>query len=180
MSRIDELLKNEKVEWKKLGEVCEFQRGNTITKKDIIDGNIPVIAGGQKPAYYHGVSNRDGVTIAVAGSGAYAGFVSYWEAPIFLSDAFSIEPNKNLNKRYLYHWLLSIQHKIFELKQGISIPNVYGMDLGRFEIPIPPLEIQERIVKILDKFINYVTELQARNKQYESRFKRVMLKFAMK
>ena len=171
MSKIDELLKNEKVEWKKLGEVCEFQRGNTITKKDIIKGNIPVIAGGQKPAYYHGVSNRDGVTIAVAGSGAYAGFVSYWEEPIFLSDAFSIEPNKNLNKRYLYHWLLSIQHKIFELKQGSSIPHVYGKDLGRFEIPIPPLEAQEKIVKILDKFTNYITELQAelqaRNKQYE-------------
>ena len=171
MSKIDELLKNEKVEWKKLGEVCEFQRGNTITKKDIIDGNIPVIAGGQKPAYYHGVSNRDGVTIAVAGSGAYAGFVSYWDEPIFLSDAFSIEPNKNLNKRYLYHWLLSIQHKIFELKQGSSIPHVYGKDLGRFEIPIPPLEAQEKIVKTLDKFTDYISELkielEARKKQYE-------------
>ena len=170
VSKIDELLKNEKVEWKKLGEVCEFQRGNTITKKDIIEGVIPVIAGGQKPAYYHGISNREGVTIAVAGSGAYAGFVSYWEEPIFLSDAFSIEPNKNLNKRYLYHWLLSNQHKIFELKQGSSIPHVYGKDLGRFEIPIPSLETQEKIVKILDKFTNYVTELQAelqaRNKQY--------------
>ncbi|EFA89599.1 restriction endonuclease subunit S [Peptoniphilus lacrimalis] len=171
MSKIDELLKNEKVEWKKLGEVCEFQRGNTITKKDIIEGVIPVIAGGQKPAYYHGISNREGVTIAVAGSGAYAGFVSYWEEPIFLSDAFSIEPNKNLNKRYLYHWLLSNQHKIFELKQGSGIPHVYGKDLGRFEIPIPSLETQEKIVETLDKFTNYVTELQAelqaRNKQYE-------------
>ena len=50
MSKIDELLKNEKVEWKKLGEVCKFQRGQAITKKDIIDGKIPVIAGRQKPA----------------------------------------------------------------------------------------------------------------------------------
>lgn len=171
MSKIDELLKNEKVEWKKLGEVCEFQRGQAITKKDIIDGKIPVIAGGKKPAYYHDISNRNGITIAVAGSGAYAGFVSYWEQPIFLSDAFSVEPNESLNKRYLYHWLLSVQHKIFELKQGSGIPHVYGKDLGRFEIPIPSIETQEKIVKILDKFTNYVTELQTelqkRTKQYE-------------
>lgn len=171
MSKIDELLKNEKVEWKKLEEVCEFQRGQAITKKDIIDGKIPVIAGGKKPAYYHGISNRNGITIAVAGSGAYAGFVSYWEQPIFLSDAFSVEPNESLNKRYLYHWLLSVQHKIFELKQGSGIPHVYGKDLGRFEIPIPSIGTQEKIVKILDKFTNYVTELQTelqkRTKQYE-------------
>ena len=93
MSKIDEMLKNEKVEWRKLGEVCEFKRGQTITKKDITNGEIPVIAGGQKPAYYHNISNRDGITIAIAGSGAYAGYVSYWECPIFLSDAFSVEPS---------------------------------------------------------------------------------------
>ena len=171
MSKIDEMLKNEKVEWRKLGEVCEFKRGQTITKKDVTNGEIPVIAGGQKPAYYHNISNRDGITIAIAGSGAYAGYVSYWECPIFLSDAFSVEPSRILDKRFLYHWLLSIQHKIFELKQGSGISHVYGKDLAKFEIPIPSIETQEKIVKILDKFTNYVTELQAelqfRTKQYE-------------
>lgn len=175
MSKIDEMLKNEKVEWRKLGEVCEFKRGQTITKKDVTNGEIPVIAGGQKPAYYHNISNRDGITIAVAGSGAYAGYVSYWECPIFLSDAFSVEPSRILDKRFLYHWLLSIQHKIFELKQGSGIPHVYGKDLAKFEIPIPSIETQEKIVEILDKYTSYVTELQAklqaesqfRTKQYE-------------
>ena len=175
MSKIDEMLKNEKVEWRKLGEVCEFKRGQTITKKDVTNGEIPVIAGGQKPAYYHNISNRDGITIAVAGSGTYAGYVSYWECPIFLSDAFSVEPSRILDKRFLYHWLLSIQHKIFELKQGSGIPHVYGKDLAKFEIPIPSIETQEKIVEILDKYTSYVTELQAklqaesqfRTKQYE-------------
>ena len=43
--------------------------------------------------------------------------------------------------------------------------------LKNTEIPIPSLETQEKIVKILDNFTKYVTELQAelqaRNKQYE-------------
>ena len=170
MTNILELLKSEKVEWKKLGEVCEFNRGKTITKKNAIEGDIPVIGGGQKPAYYHNESNREGITITVAGSGAYAGFVSYWEQPIFLSDAFSIEPNQKLNKRYLFHWLLQNQSRIYELKQGSGVPHVYGSDLAKFEIPIPSLETQEKIVEILDKFTNYVTELQSelqsRTKQY--------------
>ena len=170
MTNILELLKNEKVEWKKLGEVCEFNRGRTITKKNAIEGEIPVIGGGQKPAYYHNESNREGVTITVAGSGAYAGFVSYWEQPIFLSDAFSIEPSQKLNKRYLFHWLLQNQSRIYELKQGSGVPHVYGSDLAKFEIPVPSLETQEKIVEILDKFTNYVTELQSelqsRTKQY--------------
>ena len=154
------LLENEPVEWKKLGDVCTFHRGNTINKKETVEGNIPVVGGGQKPAYYHNQSNRGKNIIAVAGSGAYAGFVSYWEKPIFLSDAFSVEPNETLNKKYVYHWLLQQQHKIYQLKQGSGVPHVYGRDLGKFEIPIPSLEVQEKIVKTLDKFTEYVTELQ--------------------
>ena len=173
MNKIEKLIKEfypDGVDWKKLGEVCEFRRGQTITKKEVLEGEIPVVAGGQKPAYYHNEYNREGITISVAGSGAYAGFVSYWEQPIFLSDAFSVEPSDELNIRFLYHWLLSKQMKIYSLKQGVGIPHVYSRDLAKFEIPIPSLETQEKIVKILDNFTNYVTELQAelqaRNKQY--------------
>ena len=170
MANILELLKNEKVKWKKLGEVCEFNRGSTITKKDAVAGMIPVIAGGQKPAYFHNESNREGITITVAGSGAYAGYVGYWEQPIFLSDAFSIEPNDDLTKKYLYYWLLNNQNRIYELQKGSGVPHVYGKDMASLEIPIPSLETQEKIVGILDKFTNYVTELQSellsRIKQY--------------
>ena len=177
MNKIEKLIKEfcpDGVKWKKLGEVCEFRRGQTITKKEVLEGEIPVVAGGQKPAYYHNEYNREGITISVAGSGAYAGFVSYWEQPIFLSDAFSVEPSDELNIRFLYHWLLSKQMKIYSLKQGVGIPHVYSRDLAKFEIPIPSIETQEKIVKILDSYTEYITELQeklkielqARNKQY--------------
>ena len=38
------------VEWKKLGEVCTFNRGRTITAKDAVGGDVPVIAGGRNTA----------------------------------------------------------------------------------------------------------------------------------
>ena len=103
---MEKLLDGVEVEWKKLGEVCEFQRGQTITKKKVVEGEVPVIAGGQQPAYYHNMSNRTGRTISVSGSGAYAGFVAFWEVPIFLSDAFSVSPNDQLlNSKYVFYFL---------------------------------------------------------------------------
>ena len=174
MNRIERMLQElcpEGVEYRKLGEVCEFQRGNTITAKDAVDGNIPVIAGGQKPAYFHNVANREGKTVVIAGSGAYAGFVTYWEIPIFVSDAFSVNPNSSLDTKYLYYYLKNIQEKIHATKKGSGVPHVHGSSIAKFEIPLPPLPIQEEIVRILDRFTGLTAELQAelqaRQEQYE-------------
>ena len=156
--KLIEMIQTASVEWKPLGEVAELKRGKTITAKVAIDGGIPVISGGQQPAYYHNEANRTGETITVAGSGAYAGFIMYWDEPIFVSDAFSIKPNiEVLNTRYTYHFLLQNQGKIYNLKKGSGVPHVYPKDLALLTIPILPLETQQKIVKILDKF----TELEA-------------------
>ena len=174
MNRIERMLQElcpEGVEYKKLGEVCVFQRGSTITAKEAIEGDVPVIAGGQKPAYYHNVANRQGKTVVVAGSGAYAGFVTYWEIPIFVSDAFSVNPHGNLDTKYLYYYLKNIQENIHATKKGSGVPHVHGSSIAKFEIPIPPLPIQEEIVRILDHFTELTAslqaELQARQEQYK-------------
>ncbi len=138
----------------KLGDVCELKRGTAITKKDIIDGNIPVIAGGQKPAYYHNEHNRIGETITVAGSGAYAGFISYYNTPIFVSDAFTIRSldEKICSNKYIYNILKAKQDYIYSLQSGMGIPHIYAKDLIDYKIPLPPLEVQEEIVKELDGY----------------------------
>ena len=191
MSRLDELIKElcpNGVEYKELGEIVKSQRGKTITKELIKDGDIPVISGGQKPAYYHNESNRKGEVITVAGSGAYAGFVMYWDKPIFVSDAFSIECDKSyLNIKYIYYFLQNNQMKIHSLKKGGGVPHVYFKDMQKFLVPVPPLEVQDEIVKILDNYTKSVEELKeklneeltARKKQY-SWYRDYLLKFENK
>ena len=169
---LERLLDGETVEWKTLGEVAEFKRGQTVTQKTAQAGVYPVISGGQQPAYYINQYNRTGQTITVAGSGAYAGFVMFWNEPIFVSDAFSIKANEEvLLPRYVFHFLLNKQSSIFNLKRGSGVPHVYAKDLADFSIPLPPLRVQARIVEILDKFTQLEaeleTELEARNKQYD-------------
>ena len=190
MKYIDELLKGHEVVWKKLGEVAELKRGNSITKKTSKEGKYPVISGGQQPAYYIDTFNRDGETITIAGSGAYAGFVMFWNEPIFVSDAFSIKTEESLVlPRYVYHFLLNIQGKIYSLKTGSGVPHVYAKDVGLILIPIPcpskpekSLEIQRKIVDILDKFTTLEAELEAeldcRKRQYEY-YRNQLLSFDM-
>ena len=75
-----------------LGQVCEVRKGTAITRKEVVDGPVPVIAGGQSPSSFHNKANRTGETITVSASGAYAGFVSYFNEPIFASDCSTIQP----------------------------------------------------------------------------------------
>ncbi|GAA8277922.1 hypothetical protein HpBT164_15190 [Helicobacter pylori] len=164
------------VEFRKLGEVCDFQKGKSITKKAVTFGKVPVISGGRQPAYYHNEANRSGETIAISSSGVYAGYVSYWDIPVFLADSFSVSPKqKTLMPKYLFHYLTTQQDVIHATKSTGGIPHVYSKDLQNFLIPIPPLEIQQEIVKILDQFLALTTdllagipaEIEARKKQYE-------------
>ena len=137
-----------------LGEVCEIQRGTSITKKDITEGEIPVIAGGQQPAYYHNRSNRTGKTVTVSGSGAYAGFVNYFETPIFASDCSTINPldENRLKPKFCFYLLKAKQREIYELQSGMGQPHVYPKDLKKFKIPLPPIEVQAQIMAEIDQY----------------------------
>ena len=170
---LDRLLDGAAVDWVPLGEVAEIKRGRSITKKNVVPGDIPVIAGGRGPAYFHNESNRTGQTIVIAGSG-YAGFVSWWDEPIFVSDAFSVKPRDGISPRYCFHWLKNIQNELYALKSGGCVPHVYPRDVARLRIPLPCPDdpararaIQGEIVRILDAFTELTTELTNRKKQYE-------------
>ncbi len=137
-----------------LAEVCSVKKGTAITRKEVKEGSIPVIAGGQQFAYFHNKPNRLGNTITVSASGAYAGFVNYFREPIFASDCTTIESldeSKALTY-FVYLVLRSKQEEIYKLQRGMGQPHVYPKDLQQFEIPVPPLNIQELLVKELSIF----------------------------
>lgn len=161
------------VEYKPLGDkdVSIMQRGTSLTKKDSIEGIYPVISGGKVPAFYCNQFNREGETITVAGSGAGAGYVQYWNEPIFVCDAFSIKGIGDVSTKYLYYCLTNLQEKIYATKKGGGVPHVHIASIEKFLVPIPPPQVQKEIIHILDDFTNLAAELQAelqaRKEQYE-------------
>ena len=159
-----------------LSEVANVFRGEYITKKNENAGNIPVILGGQEPAYYIDRANHIGEIVAVARSGASAGFVSYWNEPIFITDGFGYEAKKEVvAPRYLYYVLKNKEAELNGMKRGAGVPHVSGERLGEINLPVPPIEEQKRVVSILDRFdaiCNDLTsglpaEIEARQRQYE-------------
>lgn len=174
MNRIGEMIKRlcpKGVESVKLGDYCSFSRGQNLSSANAVFGNVPVISGGQKPSFYHNQANREENSIAVAGSGAYAGYVSFWDHPVWIADAFTVEPCDKLLKKYVYLFLKHNQAKIFRLQKGAGVPHVHGSDLCSFEIPLPPLSIQQEIVSVLDSFTTLIDkmkkEVEMRKKQME-------------
>ncbi|MGI6370856.1 MAG: N-6 DNA methylase [Patescibacteria group bacterium] len=147
-----ETFANQKWPMVELGEVCEIEKGTSITKARISHGDVPVVAGGQQPAYYHNQSNREGETITVSASGAYAGFVNFFEIPIFASDCTTIkskDENRVLTK-YIFRYLKAKQKHIYKLQKGMGQPHVYGKDLAKIKIPLPPLSVQKEIVEKIE------------------------------
>ena len=145
-------LANQKWPIVELGEVCDIEKGTSITKAKVTAGKIPVIAGGQQPAYYHNQSNREGKTITVSASGAYAGFVNYFDYPIFVSDCTTIK-TKNENKLltdFVFSLLKSKQAEIYKFQNGAAQPHVYGKDLAKIKISLPPIEVQKEIVEQIE------------------------------
>ena len=186
MSKIYELIAQlcpDGVSFKRLNEISEMKRGTSITKKDIVEGDIPVISGGRMPAYYCNSYNRDGETITVAGSGAGAGYVQYWNQPIFVCDAFSVKGKEYVTTKYLYYCLSNMQEYIYSTKKGGGVPHVHISNIENVMLPVPPLEVQREMVHILDSFTLLTAELTAeltvRKKQYQY-YRNKMLTFETK
>lgn len=171
--------RNVKWEMVELGGYCEVLRGTSVTKKDMIAGDIPVIAGGQQPAYYHNQSNRKGKTITVSGSGAYAGFVNFFQIPIFASDCSTIKTSDatKLSTDFVFYILKHKQSEVYKLQSGMGQPHVYAKDIKKLKIPLPPIEIQEHIVAEIEvekKAIEQCKKLMAQmEKKIEAKIRKV-------
>jgi len=144
--RYEEIWGTNKLEF--LDVLAEVKKGTSITKDKTVKGTIPVIAGGQEPAYYHNKSNRQGNVITVSASGAYSGFVNYFESPIFASDCNTIQSRdeKRYSTKLLFLYLKLIQDHIYSLQRGQAQPHVYGDDLEKIKIPLLLPEVQKKTI----------------------------------
>ena len=146
---------------KELGEVCNFKNGKGIKKDTLVDGEYPVIGGGQKPLGFHNEYNTNENTILCSSSGAYAGFISKYSKKVWASDCFSIMPKENLiNNNYLYYLLKSTQDTLYKHQTGAAQPHVYSKDLQSLTILIPSIEKQKEIVAYCDYNCNLIKQLE--------------------
>lgn len=157
-------------EWeiKKLGEIAVIKKGQLITEKTVIKGNVPVVAGGKTPAYYHNESNRKGSTITISASGANAGYVAFYEQPIFASDCSTIEDCKDYSVKFIYYQLILKQQEIYYSQTGGAQPHIHPIDLYPIEIPCFSFDEQQAITQILSDIDNEIKALKHKRDKYKS------------
>jgi len=183
MNKIEKLIAElcpEGVGFKELGEVCIIKTGQAVNKIDISQnpGEFPVINSGREPLGFIDKYNTEDDPIGITTRGAGVGSVTWCEGKYFrgnLNYSATINDLNQLNTRFLYHLLLQDQTGIQQLATYQGIPALNKSNLEKLKIPLPPLAIQQEIVKILDTFTTLEaeleaeleTELEAREKQYE-------------
>ncbi|TXJ56504.1 restriction endonuclease subunit S [Brachyspira aalborgi] len=157
--------KSKKFENKKLSDLVNIQKGETITSNTKEDGDIPVIAGGKVPAYYNNKSNYKGNVITISASGS-SGYVWWHDNPIWASDCNVLtEKSKEANIKYIYHILKFNQENIYKLQKGSVQSHVYASDLAEIIIPTPPIEIQQKIVNEINERKQKALRLQKEAKE---------------
>lgn len=180
MTYIDDLMNElcpDGVEWKELGEVLDYDQPTKYivkSKEYREEYRTPVLTPGQ--TFILGYTNEtDGIYRASKVSPVII-FDDFTTASKWVDFDFKVKSSAmkilfvhkehvdNIVMRYIWHYLGTITYSPEEHgRQWIS-------KYSKLKIPVPPLQVQEEIVKILDNFTNYLTELTAeltkRMKQY--------------
>lgn len=121
----------------RLAEIAEFKRGRLITKSRIIDGGVPVVAGGLEPAYYHNQANTAAPVVTVSGSGANAGFTRLYHRDVFASDCSFADMDATPYVYFIYCFLKESGAALGALQKGSAQPHVYAKDINMLPLLIP-------------------------------------------
>lgn len=194
--RTNELELSGAIRWMKLGELCDYvdYRGKTpkkvdqgiflVTAKNVRMGFIDY----EKSKEY--ISKDDYLEVMRRGLPKIGDLLITTEAPcgnVALVDREDIAlaqriikyrpKRENVNRNFLKHYLLSkeFQDVLQKNATGGTVKGIKGSKLHELNVPVPPLEVQQRIVDILDRFdtlCNDITsglpaEIEMRQKQYE-------------
>ncbi len=143
-----------------LSEIAEFRRGKTITKAKVKEGNVPVVAGGLEPAYYHNVANTKAPVITVSGSGANAGFSRMYHEDVFASDCSFADIQCANSISFIFCFLKTNKYQLDALQKGSAQPHVYAKDINAMKMLIPSSEMMAHYCKRVDLLFNKIGILQ--------------------
>ena len=144
-----------------LGQLAEFKRGKTITKKDVIDGDIPVVAGGLEPAYYCNKSNTAERVITISGSGANAGFTRMYFEKVWASDCSFVDASVTPFLHFVYCYLKANKTTIDNMQKGAAQPHVYAKDINSLSICIPIESVLKSFEGTASKYFDTISSFQS-------------------
>ena len=176
---INELCPNG-VKFDELGVICKSLVKGTLKQEDLVDkGAYPVVNSSRDYYGFYDKYNNEANAFTVASRGEYAGFVKFIDCKFWaggLCYPYTSNDEEYVLTKFIFYFLKSIEKKNMDIlvARG-SIPALNKSDFDKVKIPVPPMEVQREIVRILDSFTSVTEELMAkltaeliaRKKQYE-------------
>lgn len=158
---------------KSLGDICNIEQGNSLTKNNMVNGDFNVIGGG-KIIGTHNKKNRDGNEITLTRVGDIN--INFMEIPYYLTDnGFSIKSKTNsLLIKYLYYLLKNNNELIQKSYRGTAQKVISKTNLKLIKVPIPTIERQQEIVKNIEELNDENTKLQEKIKENINKTKQIM------
>lgn len=138
-----------------LGKVVAIKKGKNITKLTISPGEVPVVAGGITPAYFHDTPNTKRPVITISASGANAGFVNLYHIDVWASDCSYIDSSSTAHIYYFYLWLDQHRAEVTHLQRGSAQPHVYPRDLVQLDAIAAP----EHVLKTFTAQVTPIFEM---------------------
>ena len=135
-----------KWEIKKLGEICDLYQPKTITSQEILETGEFKVFGANGIIGFYDKFNHEDSEIAITCRGATCGTINFTEPKSWITgNAMVAKPKiENLNKLFLYNLLLFTD--LNQTITGTAQPQITRTNLEPFQIPLPPLDIQQKIV----------------------------------
>lgn len=164
-------------EWREtsFGDVVHIQRGSLLTRAQAGKGDVPVVAGGKAPAGFTDRANRAGRTITISASGASAGYVRMYEAPIFASDCSTVSDAASYDLDFIYFSLVLRQDAIYRAQTGGAQPHIHARDVYPIRLSIPPTVDEQRAVGRVLRAVNAEIEVLERRLEATRAIKQGMM-----
>ena len=175
MSKIFDLINkscSEGVKFDELGVICKSLTKGTLKQEDLIDkGAYPVVNSSRDYYGFYNKYNNEANAFTIASRGEYAGFVKFIDCKFWaggLCYPYTSKDEDYILTKFIFYFLKSIEKKNMDIlvARG-SIPALNKSDFDKVKVPVPSIEVQREIVRILDSFTLLTAELTARKKQYE-------------
>ena len=148
-------------EKEKLRTLVEFKRGKTITKKEVVEGSIPVVAGGLEPAYYCNKFNTSERVITISGSGANAGYTRMYFEKVWASDCSFADSSMTPYLHFVFCFLRDNKTTIDNMQKGAAQPHVYAKDINLMDIYIPTEIMLKSFEERVSKYFDTISSLQS-------------------
>ena len=142
-----------------IGDIAEFKRGKTIAKKQAINGEIPVVAGGKEPAYWHNKANTGNPVITVSASGN-AGFTRLYYQKVWASDCSYLDRDATKNLFYVYLHLKYRQDDIYSMQKGACQQHVNAKEINSMKILIPANDVLQLFNEIVSPYFEKISTLE--------------------